>query len=1157
MNSTQKELEAYIAHKDLELKHPSLQRIPLRSGNLILTENGGNVSEYVFDIGWDGYRRLGKIQSECKLEYKNKQYECEILELTPEDVISKQVVLKIKNFNAKQKIESCNITIDLGFINEREKAALEQLKLGEEFVNLRKILFGNQDILKSAKIECEFENADFNPEQKTAIQYATGVKDMYLIWGPPGTGKTTIVPELVTNYIKHHKNQKGTKPTILVCSYTNKAVDNIVTKLFRKFSIVRFAKSTLGKDYKDAFYEEQLKAKKRQIEEEYSAKIRPWKDELQKIDSEIEANDNEIAIRKKKCRQLQEEIDQTMVRIDDVGNHTAKLLKQLKDLKERQSQTAKLLKDIENQIKIIREGKISTSSQKFPPKHTDANYKMHFDSMGGLQYRELEMLCDSDQIKLQHVEEEYNGKMGALRAEKNTIEEKLREDTRELDALKDEKDRLYREREQLNKGIHDIDERMSKIKTQLDIFKTRSRTLLNIVGKQIDIVQKPRILGIFQKLQLKRQDSLYNRYVKQMEKMEYSELRVLYDKRQQQERAKDSRLRRKLESKVHEKQALLKELAQKKVNMESIEGECGKHLDRINGYENKIKSIEEELTVLKTLKDFELLYIIKLAQQRHMVEDERKVQGDLDNKTHEKHALKGELEHKSLEIQHIKEACCEITIKINDQKAKSKRITEETIRLLDEEKEQKISEAELLVLTENEVIATTNLRLCSKLFNDIHFDLVIMDEAGAIDVPGAIIPIVRADKTILLGDHKQLPPVIAGNHLEIRKFLDSNPFIRKSIFEKLQKSAYGDSRRIMLKSQYRMREEIAEFVSNFYEEALETPSTIKGFLHECDDPILSNQYPMICLPRNFRSARSDSSWVCDMEIKLVKNIVKMFKEHYGNDIEGKIGIITPFRPQHERIRESMPQIECGTVHKFQGGEKEIIIYATTKYHQEKSSPMFKEEDGCRLLNVAVSRAKEKFVVIGSQKLFDDVPIYTKLYKHISTCGHIAKKGSLRGYDPINKCNICGMLIKDKSGCCYDCITLKTLRDMQKDIPRDLKAEDGDLLRSPSETRIDEWFFHHGIEHQVEIKVPVEDKLMYCDWLLPKGDTFVDDIYVEYWGMMKEPEYAKGREVKEKIYRRNNLKLLSIEPEDMQNMHEILEYKLGQFKKSVIPTRNTS
>lgn len=118
-----------------------------------------------------------------------------------------------------------------------------------------------------------------------------------------------------------------------------------------------------------------------------------------------------------------------------------------------------------------------------------------------------------------------------------------------------------------------------------------------------------------------------------------------------------------------------------------------------------------------------------------------------------------------------------------------------------------------------------------------------------------------------------------------------------------------------------------------------------------------------------------------------------------------------------------------------------------------------------------------------------------------------------------------------------------MRTFLEDLPRTYKAEDGDLLRSSHEVQIDDWFYHNGIEHQAEIKVPI-DKLMWCDWFLPK-----EKIYVEYWGLMHDKDYRESRKVKEKLYRKADLKLISIEPEDMKNLNEILRMKF-KVNKSV-------
>ncbi|MHC1610827.1 MAG: hypothetical protein ACXQTW_04395, partial [Candidatus Methanospirareceae archaeon] len=108
-----------------------------------------------------------------------------------------------------------------------------------------------------------------------------------------------------------------------------------------------------------------------------------------------------------------------------------------------------------------------------------------------------------------------------------------------------------------------------------------------------------------------------------------------------------------------------------------------------------------------------------------------------------------------------------------------------------------------------------------------------------------------------------------------------------------------------------------------------------------------------------------------------------------------------------------------------------------------------------------------------------------------------------------------------------------------------RADDGHLLRSSHEVMIDNWFYHNGIQHEVERRVPVSsNRLMYCDWFLPKdpNDPNSNDIYVEYWGLTNEEWYREARGVRERLYRQAHLDLRSIEPEDMRNLDEILRYK---------------
>ena len=164
-------------------------------------------------------------------------------------------------------------------------------------------------------------------------------------------------------------------------------------------------------------------------------------------------------------------------------------------------------------------------------------------------------------------------------------------------------------------------------------------------------------------------------------------------------------------------------------------------------------------------------------------------------------------------------------------------------------------------------------------------------------------------------------------------------------------------------------------------------------------------------------------------------------------------------------------------------------------------------------------------------------------------GYVAPE-HLSGYDFTTRCDGCGRNIGEfryNDRYCGECFILHRLRTFLNEMPRDYNAVDTHLLRSSDEVRIDDWFHHNGIQHEVERRVPVSNRLMYCDWYLPQGN-----VYVEYWGLTNEEWYREARRVKERLYRQAHLDLRSIEPEDMANLDEILRYKF----RDILERRHT-
>jgi superfamily I DNA and/or RNA helicase len=794
------------------------------------------------------------------------------------------------------------------------------------------------------------------------------------------------------------------------------------------------------------------------------------------------------------------------------------------------------------------------------------------------------------------VEENYKSLSGNIkRTEKKREELKRNRDSLARGELKYDSEALRRENPELRVLYGDLKSKNDRKSSLLsDFIRGRSERLYEQYRPEITELQlegKPRI-----------------------------ELEIILQEnreKQNEEREKATELQNELNEREREIREKKKELSRKKEELKSVERSHASLSENIVSGERKLEELK---------RDIDSLAHGRLEYDRDALRREnpelRELYNELNNKQNEKTRKEADLKEKEQKrsflsglIDQLKNFISELINKINALE-----------REMQKEMQEKLDEAKLAILKEKQIIATTNLRTYNKLFESINFDLVIMDEAGAIDLPGAVLPFLKGNKFILLGDPKQLPPILVDRRPEIRRLIEQNPGLRLSIFERFYKANYGDNQAVMLTTQYRMKREIADFISSsFYEGLLNTPAEIEigERLGECRDDIINNHYSMVCFPRRFWTDYEGGSAFSIVEIEFLKKIIEKFRRQYGKRIYEEIAIISPYKAQTDKIEDEIPDIECGTVHAFQGQEKKIIIFATAKYQRSQSSGFGKLLEGPasrNLLNVAVSRAKEKFIIVGSKELFENVPIYKKLYGHIQEGGYENRQ---------NCCMMCGEKVpegRQSKFCSEECYRLFDLRVHEGRNPPNYTAEDNHRLRSTHEVLIDNWLYRnkdrylfswdnvpgndsdillkflrddldigwtqnaeisksdddktihiikdtnsseivtdekkekatlkisdgrtHSLkvkkedgklniyknrigEHKVEKQVPV-NKLMYCDWFLPKGE-----IYVEYWGLMHEEWYRKARRVKERLYEQAGLELRSIEQEDMKNLEENL------------------
>ena len=257
-------------------------------------------------------------------------------------------------------------------------------------------------------------------------------------------------------------------------------------------------------------------------------------------------------------------------------------------------------------------------------------------------------------------------------------------------------------------------------------------------------------------------------------------------------------------------------------------------------------------------------------------------------------------------------------------------------------------------------------------FSDLDFDLVIADEAGQIQVMDLLVPLVRAKTAILVGDHRQLPPVVDS---AVAEQLDPtedelNTWLELSLFEKLFNNKTPDSHKVMLDTQYRMPKTIADFISDqFYNGEYHTGRNVPY-----TDPFFNTPIVLIDTKleknrreRQFMEAENARGYINHLEANLIADVVLSYEDH-GDEW----GVIVPYKKQAEKIRKVLKQRRpifssthledwVATVDSFQGKERNVIIFGFTRSNSSGRIGFLRE---LRRLNVSLTRAKQQLVLIG-------------------------------------------------------------------------------------------------------------------------------------------------------------------------------------------------
>jgi hypothetical protein len=313
--------------------------------------------------------------------------------------------------------------------------------------------------------------------------------------------------------------------------------------------------------------------------------------------------------------------------------------------------------------------------------------------------------------------------------------------------------------------------------------------------------------------------------------------------------------------------------------------------------------------------------------------------------------------------------------------------------------EQDFDEIEKIIKSNRIWVAT--VQSCNAWLNDmlniVKIDELVIDEASQIIENNILGIITKVGKTILIGDQNQLPPITLQTK-ETFKFQNQQlkslcyDYYNKSMMERLFQvcETRGWNHSItMLNEHYRMHNQIASLVQEYYANALIPKLSLQlQDLVPQGNILVDSRLVWIEFPV------SEHLYYDSLQVQYIIQILKVFKQ-YGivQNYDKDVGIVTPFRAMIQAIYKELPTdlkaITIDTVERFQGSERKNIIISLPLHHaNDLSLTEALSSDGKvdRKLNVAITRAQERLIILGCSKLCQKSRHYNNLLHKIQSSG---------------------------------------------------------------------------------------------------------------------------------------------------------------------------
>jgi superfamily I DNA and/or RNA helicase len=989
LNETkQKELEEFTNSYDFKSKYinkhkQKYQELETQIDNEIKNSIQKRVQEIKIQLD-------NKYNNEIVTEKENEEGKLKVQK--EKDIHNKKDTQTIKQFSIFFKVNSENIDAlskqdfskyrYLVYDNAAESAKLNrQTEALDNFFNgyvknpyLSKYLF-NPKTLPPISLQTKnwvWYEEKLNVQQQLAVQRAVASNGVFLLQGPPGTGKTQVIAEIVGHLIENGKK-------VLVSSETHKAIDNVFERLPNIAAIRPLRLIPSKGNNKSTFSPENLVDNLyRSISNRMTTIINQY-DNFTETKENFEEQMNKIKLSNVKLIKNKEFIEDTKQEIISIEGKIKKISDKIVELSKE--------KDVEDETYEVL---VRTK------RHLDRNSLKIDDDIKASYIDEYIKLCNpwlnnenlKNDNKTELIRNILNSNNLTLKAEIRSLdgnEEKLileakRDNIRlEMQKYKDENDDVidHIKYDPLQRDLAEINKKIKGL--NLNNIDTSSLSISSIFRTSYFTEINDRSLELIQSLK---------------ERFESSKEQII--KKIDEEISKLDKIRDEFINKIFNLKSSLSEHQNEKIKLEegdeysnfeieenNLRNIINKFYEDFDVRNNKYKTIDEAIRILETeWYSLERDFSIKEKENKEKIPVYRKISTYLGD---------------------------ENIIK-NDRKKFTKPLFEKanlfgiTCTSRDSFNEKSMVELESYGLGKIDI-------------KKQGIDVVIIDEVSKSSFLELLIPILYGKTIILVGDHRQLPPMYELQHFNDEDYEDmqkagiqmnssKNEKYSKLYEECFFKTLYEqvpDDYKVMLKEQYRSHKDIMEVYNCFYNHDLKIGDSSQNEKKQHKLNIIGENGRQIIYRDkcvyfvncpDYESFQGDSTSKSNtQEAEVTVELLNKINTAYQNDSKPKfdiklgidermsVGVICTYGDQAKKIKEKIKSLKLkfpsykqlnenfvvSTVDDFQGDERDIIILSMVRNPdpKKKSDPGF--INAYQRINVALSRARRLLIIVGNKE----------------------------------------------------------------------------------------------------------------------------------------------------------------------------------------------